>query len=725
MNKKKLILVFVLLGFIIGIIFGSFEIVKFSGFREKDNERNKIKFDSLSSIEKILLGIYFLSINSFGFTIITFIPVIPVCLLWNLYRKNRNGSDKLWPVMVVYWGLYSEIIYICWGLPFLKKTRYYMSTWEIILNNLNLFLIIAAFSLLLFHISFRIYNALRKGPQYFILINFLFLIFITIFLRFFFAAYFIDYIPQIFRNIKLFLVLLIIFIVLSISCLYIDRSSLKRKSSSISKLGIFALFTLLFFFALASFGYYMENRKTESEIYSASNSNINERGNYVNVILILIDTLRSDHLSCYGYNQKTSPNIDKLAKEGVLFTNSFSQASWTKSSVASLFTSLYPTQHNSNTFDDTLPDKANTIAEILKGEGYTTSAFIANPIIGKTFNYNQGFDLYYDEFTKDKIYYSVLRNSFMGDIIKSISRNKFIPEDMANATTLNKMIIPWLKTYKDTKFFLYIHYKDPHSPYNPPTPFFEKYVDRLNPEVYKGSDKFDINRTEMALYDGEIEFTDYNIGEVLKTVDKLNLTKKTLIILLSDHGEAFLEHENKEHGLTLYQEEISVPLIMRLPDYIPASKTITYQASTIDIMPTILDILNIQYKGIKEGESLFPIIKNQQLKKQRDFIFFEELFAMGKPITLFALRIGEYKYIFTKALKGFKINNSKIEQLFDLKNDPKEFCNIIKKKPEEARLIREKINLLVTNMKKTAIPSAKTKIDEKTKDQIKALGYIQ
>ena len=737
MNRKQLIFLFILLGFVIGVVFGSFELVKFTGFQEKDIERNKIKFNELSSFEKILLGIYFLAINTFGFTIIMLLPVIPVCLFWSLYRKEQNNSEKLWPAMMICWGLYSEIIFINWGLPFLDKIRHYMSHREIFFNNLLLFCTILILSLLSFHLAFRIYNAISKGYWVLILINFIFLVGLTVTLRFFFIKYFEEYVPATFRSTGLFLSLILLFLGLSIIPLYYERvvslfgknspggTKLNSKFLFISKLGMISLFALIFLTVLACSGYYKENLETGSEVYSEKDSpgTILKKGD-INVILILIDTLRSDRLSCYGYKQETSPNIDELAKEGVLFTNSFSQTSWTKSSVACLFTSLYPAQHNANIFEDTLPDKANTIAEILKGAGYITAAFVANPNVGKAFNFNQGFDLYCDDFIKDKIYYSVLRNSFLGEITKSISRNRFFPQDGANADTLNALILPWLKNHKDNKFFLYLHYRDPHSPYSPPFFYYRKYVNRLMPDVYKGNDRFDVNVTEASLYDGEIEFTDFQIGELLKEVDNLKLEKNTLVILLSDHGEAFLEHENKEHGFTLYQEEIRVPLIMRLPGVITAGESADYQVCTIDVMPTIIDILNIRYKGMTEGKSLVPVIKNPKSSGERDFIFFEERYLMGKPILL-SLREGEYKYIFTKVFKDNIVVKSKIDQLFDLQKDPEELRNIANQRSEIVKRMKEKMDLLIKHMKETSLPSVKTRVDEKTKEQIRALGYIQ
>jgi len=185
------------------------------------------------------------------------------------------------------------------------------------------------------------------------IINFIFFVGLTAILRFFFVGYFIEYVPRTFRSINFLLSLFILFSVLSLSPICYERIfGLGKKSPqevlkpnskflSISKFGIASVFILILLIGLTCFGYFEENREIGLETFSAKNSvNTVSNKDYLNVILILIDTLRADHLSCYGYGQNTSPNIDKLAKEGVLFTNSFSQASWTKSSVASLFTSL-------------------------------------------------------------------------------------------------------------------------------------------------------------------------------------------------------------------------------------------------------------------------------------------------------------------------------------------------------------------------------------------------
>jgi len=482
-----------------------------------------------------------------------------------------------------------------------------------------------------------------------------------------------------------------------------------------------SLFAEIFLATLACYGYYVENHKIRPEIYLEKNSvNTLSKKDYTNIILILIDTLRADHLSCYGYKQNTSPNIDRFAKEGVLFTNSFSQASWTKPNVASLFTSLYPAQHNAKIYTDILPGRVNTIAEILRDKGYTTAAFVANPNVKRFFNFHQGFASYYDDFKTYKKYHETIEKSIWGKIIRNISRNRFflLPQYKVRAEMLNSLVIPWLVNNKDNKFFLYLHYNDPHAPYTPPFHFYKEYIEGLSAVYY--SRRLDINKINMALYDGEIKFTDFYIGQLLKTIDYLGLRKNSLVILLSDHGEAFREHENTEHGSTLYQEEIHVPLIMRLPSYIPANRTIAYQACTIDIMPTIFDILNINYKGVMEGKSLVPVIKGQELKGQRDYIFSEEHPSAGN-VQILSLIKGEYKYIFTEVFK----HDWKNEKLFNLVKDPEEFKNIINQNPSKAKIMKKEIERLTKHMKETSLSSVRAKVDEKTREEIRALGYIQ
>jgi choline-sulfatase len=316
----------------------------------------------------------------------------------------------------------------------------------------------------------------------------------------------------------------------------------------------------------------------------------------LNVLVIGVDTLRPDHLGCYGYSRPTSPNIDGLASEGVLCERTVSQAPWTLPSFATVFTSLYPSQHGAVRLSNGLRDSVPTLAEILKQHGYRTGAVINAPTLKPATRVNRGFD-----------HYSALR----------------LDERLADGTTRDAL--EWIDE-SGGPFFMFAHYFDPHRPYAPPPPFHRKY----DPD-YCGpiGDSFDLEgfslvKSEMsrqmevltaedwahivALYDGEITFADREIGTLLSGLASRGLRRNTLIVFLSDHGEEFFEHHCYGHGHSLYDELIKVPLIFSLPGILPADVRITRQVRLVDVAPTILDLLGLDSDACFEGVSLKPLM---------------------------------------------------------------------------------------------------------------------
>lgn len=304
-----------------------------------------------------------------------------------------------------------------------------------------------------------------------------------------------------------------------------------------------------------------------------------------NVILISMDACRADHLSCYGYHRKTTPNIDKLAKQGALFKNCYSQSSYTLASHACMLTSLYPSVHGANfTYSRSLKNSIPTIPGILKTKGYKTVAWVGGPQLDPHWNLSKDFDYY---FTKS--------NLLSKNIIYSLE---------------------WVKEHKKDKFFLFIHGMDTHYPFYPIGKFAKKNSKLVNKKdmilkniksefnildhkvINKRKQKFLID-----LYDDAISHVDKYIGQLIKTLKKMQLYDKTIIIVTSDHGEELGERGYFfKHGDSLYQELIHIPLILKVPNF----KTVTTEAKvrTIDYMPTILDLLNINNNTIMQGTSL-------------------------------------------------------------------------------------------------------------------------
>ena len=318
------------------------------------------------------------------------------------------------------------------------------------------------------------------------------------------------------------------------------------------------------------------------------------------VLMIAIDTLRPDHLGCYGYGRPTSPNLDELASGGVLFENAYSQAPWTLPSFASVFTSLYPTQHGATTVESAMGRDFPTLAEVLGGSGYATGAIVNAPVLRSEYHLNRGFDFYSEP---------------AGEIERP-------------AGEVTREALEWIGSQAERPFFAFVHYFDPHLAYAPPPPY-----DTLFDPAYSGalgnsfnldyftSGKARVIRQEIlgldqadrdhivSLYDGEIAFTDCAVGSLLAGLGDLGLLDNTVVVLLSDHGEEFFEHGGLDHGHSLYEELIRVPLVIRFPGGLASGMRIARQVRLIDIMPTLIDYLDVPGEFEFEGVSLMPAVK--------------------------------------------------------------------------------------------------------------------
>ena len=299
-----------------------------------------------------------------------------------------------------------------------------------------------------------------------------------------------------------------------------------------------------------------------------------------NIIILLVDALRKDHMSLYGYPLKTTPEIDRFAQDALVFQDTISQASWTLPSVGSLFSSLYPYLHNAGTEDEqgqlqALNNKIIVLAEIVKEKGYRTAAFTANFFIGKEFQMHRGFDVLNHRLDTCKL----------------------------SAKELNQAALQWIDAEKNKPFFVYVHYMDVHGPYNPPTPydtFIEtKAIKRLTAKHRKAlgylsagkkKDKSNLNYY-INRYNGALIYVDDQIGRLLKDLKKRKLLENSLVIITADHGEAFFEHGFFDHGNNLYNEEINIPLIIKFPDGMRCPDNTQRKVGLIDIVPTIAQIL--------------------------------------------------------------------------------------------------------------------------------------
>jgi arylsulfatase A-like enzyme len=372
-------------------------------------------------------------------------------------------------------------------------------------------------------------------------------------------------------------------------------------------------------------------------VYGCSTQNTS-KDNF-NIVLITIDTLRADHLSCYGYERETSPNIDKIAKKGILFKNVIAPSSWTAPSMVSLFTSTYPINHGvihglasqkaRGFSQEIFSEKLATLPEMLKKQGYTTFGVASNHLLTATFGFARGFDYF-----------------------KSV--------DWKTADQINRIVYTWEdKIKKAKKYFLWMHYIDPHIPYHPRSPWIDQYI--------SGDKKF---KPLLARYDSEINYVDSYVGEL---IERFKLDKNTLLIITSDHGEQFLEHGRMRHSNNLHKEELHVPLIIKFPD-ISKMESIERQVSLLDVMPTILNALNTDQpeqtlgKPLMDNGGILSCLKKMLLSRRESRYNFAEL---DSNTTLKAIITPKWKYIY-----NYK---NRSEQLYNIITDPLEQKNLLDK----------------------------------------------
>ncbi|MBN2135540.1 MAG: sulfatase [Acidobacteria bacterium] len=415
-----------------------------------------------------------------------------------------------------------------------------------------------------------------------------------------------------------------------------------------------------------------------------------------NVLLISLDTLRADHLGCYGYKRDTSPNIDKLAAESVLFENAFTHSPWTLPAHASMLSSLYPLETGTVLGDDSyqitysrLVDSVKTIAEYMKDNGYKTFAVTGGGWLSPTVGFNQGFEFY--KKLKEK-----MPKTDIQDII-SIARRA-------------------IDDSKDEKWFGFIHSYEIHEPYIR-THFEADPTDGKAAQV-------------IANYDSGIHYADKEVGRLLDFLRAEGLLKNTIVIITSDHGEAFYKHETGEpesykfgrHGHTMYDELLRVPLIIGGGiDQITKVHRNKNLVRLVDIMPTVLDVIGCEIPKDIRGISLVPIMTGDDT---HDRLSFAECIKDLPEKEQKALRTTEYKLIHTPAIK----DNDKFSRLYDLKNDPGEINDIASSKPAMTASLMKRMNTILNSIMENAkriILSKDGKMDEdELRKELGKLGYL-
>ena len=345
------------------------------------------------------------------------------------------------------------------------------------------------------------------------------------------------------------------------------------------------------------------------------------------VFLVTIDTLRADHLGCYGYKQVETPTLDALAAAGVRFSHAFTHSPITNTSHTSIMTGLLPSVHGVTDFAVPLSPDHATMAELLKKNGYQTAAFIGAVILDSNSlapGLDRGFD-FYDNFPKEPT-----TKERWGRVER---RGMTVVEDAES----------WLAKHPSGPRFVWVHLFDPHDPYEPPPPYSEKYKDHL--------------------YDGEIAYADSALGRWIADLKKAGAYQNAVIIVVGDHGEGLGEHGEDTHGLFLYDSTLHVPLIVKLPGDAHSGMVVDTQVRTTDILPTVLSATNIPAPAELNGETLIPLIEKQSAAEH---ILFSE--------TDYPLRFG-WAPIHALRAQDMKLIQAPRPELYDLKSDPGELKN--------------------------------------------------
>jgi arylsulfatase A-like enzyme len=443
-----------------------------------------------------------------------------------------------------------------------------------------------------------------------------------------------------------------------------------------------------------------------------------------NFILLSVDTLRPDHLGCYGYSRMTSPHLDKLTEDSVLFENTFSTTSWTLPAHVSMITSLNTPHHRVVNSRHRIPASTLTLADILRGKNFICTAFTGGGFLSTKYGFSKGFDSYQE-----------MRKKGRDDSFR-----------FNEAESLKDRISEWLDKNRDKKFFLFLHTYQPHAPYANESDIGKMFLAEgakwdkiIESEVFgeKGEQNTALSEEEkenvIALYDGEIRYTDEHlIQSLVEKLKELDIYDDTMIVITSDHGEEFYDHECWLHGVSLYNESIKVPLIIKFPSFLYRGRRVKELVSIIDIMPTILEMAKIKTSSLElEGKSLLRTIKGKE-KKARSFYSDLTIHKFKDDLpSIFSTNKDNFKLILNKKINSpyMKRTVKSVEgqeiELYNIELDRNETRNVAAAY-NYRNLCAELVERIDGYYERFKTATAETlEIDEELRRSLKALGYIK
>jgi arylsulfatase A-like enzyme len=421
-------------------------------------------------------------------------------------------------------------------------------------------------------------------------------------------------------------------------------------------------------------------------------ASLRERGD-LNVVFIVIDTLRADRLSAYGYNRDTSPTLKELAQSGVRFARVESQSSWTKASMASLWTGLFPHRTGVVRFQHGLPDAAVLPAEVFRDNGYLTAGIFRNGWIGPNFGFGQGFDLYITP---------TQRSDPAGFQRPTPGMQKLPGSDQ----DITLAALEFLNQNQSRKFLLYLHYMDVHQ---------YAYDEEAASQGF-GSSISDY-------YDSSVRWVDSNLLALFAGLDDLDLLKKTIVVVASDHGEAFREHGNEGHAQNLYQEAIHVPLLVLLPFRLDEELVVDPVVRNVDVWPTVLDLAGLPPLPQTDGVSLVPLMvaagKGEATPEVPHSVsYLDQTWGLpeAEAAPLVSIREADQRVLY-RPKKG------EIAEIYDLSVDPGERRNLKASPPEWAAPLQEELQ----SQLEQPVPwgeASEVEVSDLERGQLRALGYL-
>ena len=405
-----------------------------------------------------------------------------------------------------------------------------------------------------------------------------------------------------------------------------------------------------------------------------------------NLLVVTFDTTRADHIGCYGHAAARTPNVDRLAREGVRFARAYTAVPITLPSHSTMFTGKYPPRtgvRDNGMF--VLPADQTTLAEVLKARGYATAAAVGGFPLLRKFGLDQGFDLYDDR----------LEVEYEDAQARRVVRKSQLYFDERRAGRVNEAVGDWLERHASRPFFVWLHYFDAHQPQEPPPPYDQLFAN--------------------APYDGEIAYADESLGRLIAHLERLGVYERTVVVFLADHGEGLGEHRELTHSYLLYDTTLHVPLIIRLPAGLPGrGQVVEQRVGTVDVMPTVLDLLGQPARRDLDGQSLRGLFDRAYPRPRPAELYAETLsprLAQGWS-EMRAVIDGDHKYV-----------HGGRPEMYDLGADPRELRNRVADEPERAGRMRRGLEGFV-KAHASGNPSAAVEMDAETRERLEALGYL-